>query len=119
MSRLGPWSPTSDAERLDRLESLALISQLAFRYALSIDSRDLDAIVGLFAPDVLVGRDRVGRHELRARFAEVLRGPRTSIHAVVNHVVDFQESGRATGIVYCHDDLEQPDTGEWQTGWLQ
>ena len=45
MSRLGPWQPTTVEERLDRMESLAAIRQLAFRYALCLDTRDMDALV--------------------------------------------------------------------------
>ena len=35
--------------RIDRLESLDSIRQLAAKYALSLDMRDLDAHVNLFA----------------------------------------------------------------------
>ena len=41
-------------DRLDRLESVEGIRQLAARYALSLDMRDLDAHVNLFAPEVRV-----------------------------------------------------------------
>ena len=55
MSRLGSWKPADTDARLDRLESLAEIRQLPYRYALAVDSRDMDALVGLFVPDVRVG----------------------------------------------------------------
>ena len=32
------------------------IRQLAYRYALAVDSRDIDLLVSLFVPDVKVGR---------------------------------------------------------------
>jgi hypothetical protein len=38
------------AERIERLESIDEIRQLAAKYALSLDMRDLDAHVNLFAP---------------------------------------------------------------------
>ena len=41
--------------RIDRLESTEAIRQLVARYALSLDMRDLDAHVNLFAPDIRVG----------------------------------------------------------------
>ena len=41
--------------RLDRLESLDAIRQLAAKYALALDMRDLDALVNLFPEDVKVG----------------------------------------------------------------
>ncbi len=66
MSRLGTWKPASTEERLDRMESLADIRQLPYRYALALDSRDMDALVDLFVPDVRVGRDEFGRDALQA-----------------------------------------------------
>lgn len=51
--------------RIDRLESLDEIRQLPARYALSLDMRDLDAHVNLFAPDIRVTRDKVGRSHLK------------------------------------------------------
>ena len=50
------------------------IRQLAHRYAVSIDARDLDALVALFVPDVRVGREASGRDALRADFERQLRG---------------------------------------------
>ena len=47
--------------RLDRLESLDDIRQLAAKYSLALDMRDMDAMVNQFPADVRVGKDRVGR----------------------------------------------------------
>jgi ketosteroid isomerase-like protein len=44
------------------------IRQLASRYAVAVDSRDLDRLVGLFVDDVRVGRDTFGRDALRDSF---------------------------------------------------
>jgi hypothetical protein len=117
-SLFGPWAATG-AERLERLESLLAIQQLAFRYAVAVDSRDLDSLVSLFIPDVRVGKDQSGRAALRSWFDEILRDLRVSIHFVGNHVVDFDDRDHARGIVYCHDELERPDSGSWQRGKLQ
>lgn len=119
MSRLGTWQPTTGEERLDRLESLAEIQQLPVRYALALDARDMEALVELFVPDVQVGRDLTGRAALAEWFATTMRRMRTSVHLVANHVVDFDDADHARGIVYCHDELEWPDRGEWQQGKLQ
>ncbi len=60
--------------RLQRLEAIEEIRQLAVRYALGLDSRDIDAVVELFVDD---GRPVFFRHgqeptvggaELRASF---------------------------------------------------
>lgn len=119
MSRLGTWVPSTLEERLDRMESLADIRQLPYRYALALDSRDMDALVDLFVPDVRVGRDATGRDALKAWFTEIMRRPRISIHFIGNHVVDFDDADHAHGIVYCRDELERPDTGEWEIGTIQ
>jgi hypothetical protein len=119
MSRLGSWKPSSVDARLDRMESLAEIRQLPYRYALAVDSRDMDAMVDLFVPDVRVGRDRQGRQALKDWFTDALSRPKTSIHFVGNHVVDFDGPDDARGIVYCRDELERPESGQWEIGVLQ
>jgi ketosteroid isomerase-like protein len=119
MSRLGTWTPASLEERLDRMESLADIRQLPYRYALAIDSRDMDALVDLFVPDVQVGRSARGRDALKAWFTETMRKPRTSIHFIGNHIVDFDDSDHAHGIVYCRDELERPGQDRWEVGTIQ
>jgi SnoaL-like domain len=119
MSRLGAWEPQGIEERLDRMESLAAIQQLPVRYALALDSRDIGALVDLFVPHVRVGRDRAGRAALEEWFTETMRAMRTSVHLVANHIVDFDDADHAHGIVYCHDELEWPERGEWEQGKLQ
>jgi len=119
VSRLGPWQPTTSEERLDRMESLAEIRQLPYRYALALDSRDMDALVALFVPDVQVGRTATGRAALREWFVETMSQMRTSVHLVGNHIVDFDDANHARGVVYCRDELEQPDRGTWEIGVLQ
>jgi hypothetical protein len=101
------------------MESLAAIRQLPMRYGLYVDSRNMDALVDLFVPDVRVGRDQVGREALKRWYTETLRRPKTSIHLVANHIIDFDDADHAHGIVYCRDQLDRPDLGEWQIGDLQ
>jgi hypothetical protein len=121
MSRLGNWEPAgSDLEaRLDRMESLADIRQLPYRYALALDSRDMDALVALFVPDVQVGRDLRGRDALKGWFTTTMRKYGASIHFIGNHIVDFEDAGHAHGIVYCRDELERPGLGRWDVGTIQ
>jgi hypothetical protein len=45
MSRLGSRIPRSVEDRVDCLESLAEIQQLPHRYALTVDSGDVDPLV--------------------------------------------------------------------------
>jgi hypothetical protein len=119
MSRLGIWEPTTIEERLDRFESIANLRQLLYRYALAIDSRDIDTLVELFVPDVRVGRDLQGRDALHSWFTQLFHGFRTSVHFVGNHILDFDDADHAHGIVYCRDEVERPDSGEWEVGMLQ
>jgi hypothetical protein len=55
--------------RIDRLESADQIRQLAPKYALCIDMRDLDSLVNLFVDDVGVPGKQPGKQPLRSRTA--------------------------------------------------
>jgi ketosteroid isomerase-like protein len=92
-----------------RLLAYESIRQLAARYALATDSRDLDALVGLFVDDVQVGRDRVGRAALRDAFDDSLRGIGISILNVGTHVIDLVDADHATGAVYCKGEIQDGD----------
>ena len=98
-------------EPLDRLIAHEEIRQLAARYALAIDTRDLDTLVGLFVPEVRVGRDRSGRAALREDFDRQLRAIGRSILNVGTHVIDVQDADHATGFVYCKGEIEAD--GRW------
>jgi ketosteroid isomerase-like protein len=117
--RLGPWQPTTVEERLDRMESYAAIQQLVSRYARALDARDMDAVVALFHPDVQVGPTGRGRTALKEWMSVLMSQMHTSIHLVANHVIDFGDADHASGVVYCRDELERPDRGEWSVGTIQ
>ncbi|HEX4778830.1 MAG TPA: nuclear transport factor 2 family protein [Acidimicrobiia bacterium] len=91
---------------VDRLVAHEQIRQLASRYAVAIDSRDLDALVALFVDDVRVGRSARGRDALRASFDESLRAIGVSILNVGTHQVDLVDDDHATGTVYCHGEIQ-------------
>jgi len=93
----------TDVERLLAYEE---IRQLASRYALYMDSRDVDALVELFVPDVQVGRDRFGRDALHEDFSRQLREVGTTILFVGNHVIDLDSDDRARGVVYCKAEIQ-------------
>lgn len=95
--------------RLRRLEATDEIRQLAARYAVALDGRDVPSLVSLFVDDVQVGRDRHGREALAAWFDPVLRPYRTTFHFIGNHVIDFDDDDHATGIVYCRPEHEVGD----------
>lgn len=99
-------SNTDLASRIERLEALDAIRQLASKYALAIDVRDLDAIVSLYVEDVKVGPQAQGRAALREVFDRVLRGFRTTSHQVQNHVISFDRPDQAQGLVTCRCEHE-------------
>ncbi|MEQ6889134.1 nuclear transport factor 2 family protein [Halomonas sp. CS7] len=100
--------------RLARLEAIDEIRQLAAKYALSLDMRDLDAHVGLFAPDIRVGRERQGRAHLKAWVDDTLRHQFTGTsHHLGQHIIEMVDADHAVGVVYSKNEHE---TGaEWVT----
>jgi hypothetical protein len=98
--------------RIDRLESTEAIRQLAARYSLSLDMRDLDAHVNLFAPDIRVSREKTGRANLKRWLDDTLRLQFTGTsHHIGNHIIEFDDADNAHGVVYSKNEHE---TGpEW------
>jgi uncharacterized protein (TIGR02246 family) len=95
--------------RVDRLVAYEEIRQLVARYAVAVDSRDLDALVALFSDDVQVGRDERGRAALRAYFDRSLREVRVTILNTGTHVIDLVDDDHASGIVYCRGEVQSGD----------
>ena len=102
----------------DSVASVVEIQQLACRYSLAVDSRDLDLLASLFIPDVVIGRAATGRDELKRWYGDALRTVGATIHMVANHTVELSGDS-ATGVVYCREEVEHPATGEWRIGMLQ
>jgi hypothetical protein len=100
------------AVRIDRLESIEEIRMLVAKYSLSLDMRDVDAHVNLFAPDIRVGRERVGRRHLKAWVDSMLREQFTGTsHHIGGHVIEFTDADHAHGVVYSKNEHETGD--EW------
>ena len=102
--------------RIDRLESIDEIRQLVSKYSLSLDMRDLDAHVNLFAEDIRVSRETTGRAALKHWLDDTLRLQFTGTsHHVGNHVIEFDGPDHAHGILYSKNEHEAPsDSGdEW------
>jgi len=117
MEATRPWNPETTEERVDRLESLEQIRQLPHRYALAVDTRNLDDLVALFVEDVQVGKDERGREAMKTWFAETLARFGDTIHFVGNHVIDLDSPNEARGVVTCRDELEIG--AEWRVGFIQ
>ena len=98
---------------MERVIARDEIRQLAFRYSLATDSRDLDSLVNLFVEDVQVGKDRVGREALHENFGVQLREVGVTILFVGNHVIDFDDDQHARGQVYCKAEVQDGER------WIQ
>ena len=98
--------------RIDRLESLDAIRQLTAKYALTLDMRDVDAHVNLFAKDIQVSRETSGRPALKIWLDKMMREQFTGTsHHIGNHVIEFDNPDQAHGIVYSKNEHETGD--EW------
>ena len=102
---------TTIEARLDRIESSLAVQQLPVRYALAVDSRDIDAWLGLFPEDVNCGRFGVGREALRKTIEQPLTTFYRTIHQVCGHEFHFIDADHASGHVYCR--AEHEDAGRW------
>lgn len=97
--------------RVERLEALDEIRQLAAKYTVCVDMRDLDALVNLFVDDIGVPGKQRGREALRAWYDHQLRHRITgTAHGVHGHVIDVHDADHASGLVYSRNDLESEDT---------
>jgi SnoaL-like domain len=92
--------------RVERLEALDQIRQLAAKYALCVDQRDLDSLVGLFIDDVGVPGKQRGRQALKRWYDNQLRSVLGTAHGVLGHVIDMEGPDLASGLVYSRNDLE-------------
>lgn len=101
--------PSDLVARLERVEATDQIRQLASKYAIAVDMRDIDAIVGLYVEDVKATKETSGRHALKRVFCEVLSRFRASVHHVGNHIIEFKDRDNAVGIVYTRAEHEIGD----------
>lgn len=92
--------------RVERLEALDQIRQLAAKYALCLDQRDLDSLVGLFVDDVGVPGKQRGRQALKGWYDNQMRSVKGTAHGVLGHVIDIEGPDLASGLVYSRNDLE-------------
>ena len=98
--------------RIDRLESLDEIRQLAAKYSLALDMRNLDAMAGCFPADVRVGKGQQGREALRRWLDDTMRHQFTGTsHHIGNHIIEFSDADHAHGVVYSKNEHETGD--EW------
>ena len=105
----------SNSASLARLIAYEEIRQLASRYAVYSDARDMDSLVDLYIPNVRVGRDTYGHEALRLDFDAAFRGVGVTFLHVGNHVIDLVDDDHATGILYCRGEIQDggPQSDRW------
>jgi ketosteroid isomerase-like protein len=96
------------ASRIERIEAQLAIGQLASRYAIAADAKDVDTWVSLYVPDVEVahGDGGTGHDALRAWIVATLQMFGRTMHKVCGHRIDLVDADHATGVVYCQAEHE-------------
>lgn len=101
-----------DAETVDRVWSVQEIQQLACRFALAHDSRDIDAVDRLFVKaDEPLEFPEINIVNVRATWPEYWRVAGPTMLFVSNHIVDLIDHDHARGTVYCLCKLDI--AGDW------
>lgn len=101
MSEVSEVLNPAELDRLRRAADRDEIRQLAYRYAWTLDSRDMEAAAELFVPEI---RDKVA-----AQFHESMSEVGVTVLFVGNHIVDFDSEDEAHGLVYCRGYIEIRD----------
>ena len=78
-------------------------AELAHRYAVALDRKDMDALVGLFVPAI---QDKV-----RASLVPAVERLGVTVLSVTTQTVDLVDADHATGVVYCTGEIEDPSDG--------
>ncbi len=78
------------------------IRQLPYRYAAAIESRDVDAMADLYAPQARFGEYGDGPDGLRRLMTQSLDGSVFAVILVANHMIEIQDAVRARGQVWAH-----------------
>lgn len=78
-------------------------AELAHRYAVALDAKDHDALVGLFLPAIQDG--------VRATLVPAVDRLGVTVLSVTTQVVDHVDEDHAIGVVYCTGEIEDPDHG--------
>jgi hypothetical protein len=104
-----------DLVRFRRAADRDEIRQLAYRYAWALDSRNMDAVAELFAPDA-ESEFGTTKEAWRKRFTRSMSGVRVTVLLVGNHLIDFDGDDQAHGLVYCRgyiEPVDDPPTGRY------
>ena len=103
-------SPARSHRSLQRVEAQLAIQQLAVRYAMAVDARDLDLLAEQWSPEAWMGKQHGAAPDgVRSYFRPILQRFYRSVHMVVGHRIDLVDEDNATGTVYCRAEHESGD----------
>jgi ketosteroid isomerase-like protein len=97
------------ADRLEQLEARMAIQDLASRYAIAVDSKDIEALSRLYVDDFVVAPGQIGREAVKARFRGLLQSYRRTVHLIVGQSAQIETPERASGTVYCRAESERTE----------
>ena len=103
-----PELSADDIARVLRAADRDEIRQLAYRYAWGLDSRDIDSVAELYAPEAESGQG-TGTGAWRERFRGSMGAVGVTILFVGNHLIEFDGPDEASGVVYCRGYIETRD----------
>jgi ketosteroid isomerase-like protein len=101
-----------DIDPIAAAAAIVHIQQLAIRYAVKVDQRDIAAVAEVYTPDIDCGHWGRGRDAVIKMYGENDSTMGVSIHQVTNHLVDLVDADHATGVVYLLAEHQQHD-GSW------
>jgi ketosteroid isomerase-like protein len=108
-SSAGRRAAPEGMSELAQLLAYENIRQLANRYALAVNMRDLDALVELFVDDVKVAGGRSGREALAQTFRAHM-GAEVDVLEVTTHVINLLDADHAQGTVYSRCEMGSRET---------
>lgn len=92
--------PRLSVDPVQQLLAFEEIRQLPSRYALAVDSRNLDALAELFAPAHGPDQERF-LSAMRGVLDDTFNKNLATLLFVGNHVIDLLDEDNAEGVVYC------------------
>src|SRR6202020_2444981 len=81
----------------------------ASRYAIAVDSKDIDALSRLYVEDFVVAPGQIGHEAVKNRFRALLKSLGHTVHLIVGQTAEFEAPERAAGTVYCRAEAERAE----------
>jgi hypothetical protein len=78
-------------------------AELAHRYAVALDRKAYDDLVGLFVPAI--------QEKVRASLVPAVERLGVTVLSVTTQIVDLVDDDHATGVIYCTGEIDDPDEG--------